>query len=309
MIAKLFEQAKPALYLAVAVFMAVFFWYYVVVQNTISFTFTGILLSILHFGLYLVIMLLMDFIGRKNDLSKNKTYKILLFALFTTVLPETFLFEKTLLSLFFILLALRRIISLRSGIHIQKKIFDAALWISLASCFYFWSSLFFIALYVAIFIFCGNNYRHWFIPFLGMATVIIFTNIFTLLFQNAFYTPLDWVRSPGFDFSIYNQFVLLIPLSVFGALLIWAIVDLIFYWKQKKLKNRQVTALVLTVLLVSLMIVLLVDVKNGSELAFLVFPFAVLFGNYLSFAKDYVFKEIILWILLLLPFVMPFARG
>lgn len=142
MIAKLFEQAKPALYLAVAVFMAVFFWYYVVVQNTISFTFTGILLSILHFGLYLVIMLLIDFIGRKNDLSKNKTYKILLFALFTTVLPETFLFEKTLLSLFFILLALRRIISLRSGIHIQKKIFDAALWISLASCFYFWSSLF-----------------------------------------------------------------------------------------------------------------------------------------------------------------------
>lgn len=309
MIARLFNQTKPALYLATAVFMAVFFGYYAWMVAPFPDSLGSFVLSLGHLGLYLFVLLVLDFIGRKNDLSKNNSYKMLLYALFTVTLPETFLYEKTLLGLFFVLLAMRRIISLRTGKELQKKIFDAALWISLASCFYFWSALFFVVLYLAIFIFCRENYRHWFLPFLGMATVIIFANIFTLLFQNAFYTPLDWVRSPAFDFAIYHHFYILIPLSIYGALLLWCIVDLVLYWKQKKLKSRQVTVLMLMVLLVSFAIVALVDIKNGSELLFVVFPFAVLFGNYLSFAKDFVFKEIILWILLILPLLMPFIRG
>jgi len=308
MLSKLFEKEKPILILAVGLFMSVFFFYYTYIHPTAGDFKNPLYITLLLWGLYLFTMLLIDFIGRKNNIAKNKSYKILLFALFTTAIPETFLYEKTFLSFFLVVLALRRIISLPSGIDIQKKIFDAALWISLASCFYFWSALFFIVLYAGIFIFSRENYRNWFIPFTGMGVVILFSNVYTLLVQNAFYTPLDWIRPAEFDFLIYSSFKYIVPLTLYAALLVWSLFDLFINWKQKKLKNKQLTSLLLCILVISLTVVLFTHQKNGSELVFFVFPFAALFSNYLSFAKDYVFKEILLWILLLLPFLIPFLK-
>src|SRR5690606_27205313 len=127
-------------------------------------------------------------------------------------------------------------------------IFDASLWIALASCFYFWSALFFIVLYAGIFIFSRENYRNWIIPLTGMGVVIVFSNAFTLLFQNAFYTPLDWLRPAGSDFSVYSDFKYIVPLTFYAALLIWSLSDLLLNWKQKKLKSRQLTILLLCIL-------------------------------------------------------------
>lgn len=268
----------------------------------------SIFLIIPLLALYLFTMLLIDFIGRKNNISKKKAYKMLLFAAFTVAIPETFLYEKTFISFFLILLALRRIISLSSGIEIRKKIFDASLWIALASCFYFWSALFFIVLYAGIFIFSRENYRNWIIPLTGMGVVIVFSNAFTLLFQNAFYTPLDWLRPAGSDFSVYSDFKYIVPLTFYATLLVWSLSDLFINWKQKKLKSRQLTILLLCILVISLTVVLFTHQKNGSELLFFAFPFAALFSNYLSFAKDYIFKEVLLWALVIMPFLIPFIK-
>ena len=64
--------------------------------------------------LSVLIMLLLDFIIRKNHLTKTNTFAILFFTCFMVMLPVIFLQHKILLANAFLILALRRIMSLRS---------------------------------------------------------------------------------------------------------------------------------------------------------------------------------------------------
>ncbi len=306
MLTSFFSKSKPVNYLIVGILMIVFFVAHHIFTAKTIFTFTEIAFQIGMLLLYIISMLLVDFVARKNDLTKNNTYKIFLFAIFTFLLPITFLETEILIANFFILLALRRILSLKSHKETQKKIFDAALWISVASCFYFWSFLFTGLLFVAILFIAGNNFKHYLIPFVGMATVIILTNSYTLIVQDAFYTPLDWVGTFGFDFTTYNTKYLWIPISIIIAILVWVIAHHFVDLAKKSKKYKKTTNLILVALGIAVLIALVTPSKNGAELLFMAMPFSVLTANYIEMPKEKVFKEILLWLLALTPFFILF---
>lgn len=306
MLTGIFNKDKPFIFLAVSIFMGLFYCYYVFFEFPNITNWQDVLIKASVLVLYIASMLLLDFIGRKNDISKLNTYKIAFFALATTMLPQTFLTEQVVVSGFLVLLALRRIISMRSGKEMQKKILDASLWISLASCFYFWSFLFFAVLFVAIFIYARNNFKNWIVPFVGMAAIIMLSNVYTLLVQNAFYTPLDWVRPTGFDFTFYNDLRLVIPITLLISITLWALADLLLKYKKKSLKNKQTTILVLTSLAAAMAIPVLTQMKQGAEFFFFAIPFSILLANYFETSKEKIFKEALFWSLFLMPFIILF---
>ncbi len=306
MLTSFFSKSKPINYLAVAIFMAILFLVHLFLRVNSFLTLKEIAFQILMLFVFLVSMLLLDFISRKNNLTKNNTFKILLFAFFVTSFPQTFLTPEVLTSNFFVLLALRRIISLQTKKDIQKKIFDAALWIALASCIYFWSILFMGVLFVSITSYAGTNFKNYLIPFVGMATIIILTNSYTLLLQNAFFLPLDWVRTSGFDFLAYNQLQLLFPLSIVLGVLLWSLVDSYVDRKHKSKKKKSTTLLISFILFIAIFTVIFTPQKIGAELLFMAMPFSVLTANYFEKRGDFIFKEVILWVLLFLPFIVLF---
>lgn len=306
MLTSFFSKSKPVNYLLVAIFMALFFvgHHFLLIKS--KFDLVELFFQTLLLLVFLISMLLVDFISRKNNLTKSNTFNIFLFALFLTTLPSSFLNNEVLISNFLILLALRRIISLKTKKDIQKKIFDAALWIALASCFYFWSILFMGVLFYAVAIYAGTNFKNYIIPFVGMAAVIMLANTYTLLVQNAFYLPLDWVKPSEFDFGAYHQLKLVFPLSVVLAILIWSIFD--FYLESKHTSKKKIRSLslIIVILVVAVSTCALTFDKNGSELLFIAMPFSVLAANYFEKKRDVFFKEVILWLFLVLPFSILF---
>jgi hypothetical protein len=306
MLTSFFSKSKPVNYLLVTIFMTFFFVIHHFITAKTVFVFSEIIFQIAMLLVFLFSMLLIDFISRKNDLTKNNTIKVFVFAVFVTMLPITFLKTDVLIANFFILLALRRILSLKTNKDIEKKIFDAALWISVASCFYFWSFLFIIVLFIAIVLLAGNNFKNFFIPFLSMAAVIVLTNTFTLLFLNAFFLPLDWVGTFGFNFTAFNEIKLLLPISIAAAITLWVIVNNFIVMKKKNKKNKATLTLIIISLFVAVGVVLLTPEKNGSELIFCALPFSILSSNYLEIPKDKTFKESMMWLLLLMPIIILF---
>ncbi|MBA3985022.1 MAG: hypothetical protein H0X63_00210 [Flavobacteriales bacterium] len=302
MLTSFFSKSKPVNYLIVGILMTIFFWIHHVFTAKTVFTLTEIAFQLGMLLLFIISMLLVDFVARKNDLTKNNTFKIFLYAIFTLLLPITFLETEILIANFFILLGLRRILSLKSHKDTQKKIFDAALWISVASCFYFWSFLFVVLLFIAILFIAGNNFKNYLIPFVGMATVIVLTNSYTLLVQDAFYTPLDWVGTFGFDFTTYNTINLWIPISIVIAILVWVIAHHFIDLAKKSKKFKMTANLILVALSIAVLITLVTPTKNGAELLFMAMPFSVLTANYFEMPNEKVFKEILLWLLALTPF-------
>ncbi|MCR9182159.1 MAG: DUF6427 family protein [Flavobacteriaceae bacterium] len=286
--------------------MALFFVVHHFLSSKTVFNLGKVAFQTLMLVVFLLSMLLVDFISRKNNLTNNNTFKILLFAIFVTTFPATFLYTEVLTANFFILLALRRIISLKTKKDIQKKIFDAALWIALASCIYFWSILFMGVLFISIVQYAGTNFKNYLIPFLGMAAIIILTNTYTLFVQNAFYLPLDWVRTSGFDFQAYYHIQLLYPLSFFLGILLWSIVDFYLGRKHKSKTKKRTTMLISFILAIAICSIILTPQKNGGELLFMAMPFSVLSANYFEKKGDFIFKEVVLWLLLLMPFFVLF---
>jgi hypothetical protein len=301
-----FGKSKPINYLLVAVFMVIVFLVYGLKSGSLFLSATDFFIQLLLLVLFVFSMLLADFVTRKNDLSRKNTFVIFFFAAFCAIFPETFLSPYVLLAHFFILLALRRIISLKTKKDIQKKIFDAALWIAVASCFDFWAFAFILILYLNIIFEAGNTYKHYFIPLVSFGVVVMLANVFTLAFQNAFYLPLDWMGSSGFDFSYYNTLSILMPLSILIALIVWMIGNFYININRHSKKNIRSTRLILFGILTALIIPVFTPEKNGSELIYLSFPFAVFAANFIEIPEEKTFKEILLWVFLLMPFAIFF---
>lgn len=250
-------------------------------------------------------LLILNFIAKKNELTKRSAYKTLLFALFCISFSNLLKNESTIISNLCVLFAMRRIISLRSHKFIQKKIFDATFWISIATLYHFWSALFFLVVFFAILNF-ASNFKNWLIPFVAFGAVVSLTLCFHLIVYDQFYGFSDWFEASNFDFSQYGELKLLIPLSIILGLLIWTLFQYFSSIQKASINRRPVLSMIFFTLLVAAAVALLAPTKNGSELIFFFVPLSIISSNYFDSKKDKILKEIILVTLLVMPFVVAF---
>ncbi|XCF06532.1 DUF6427 family protein [Tamlana crocina] len=249
-------------------------------------------------------ILLLNFVVGKNSLSKKNHYELLLFSLFFLTIVETTNEAEVLLANFFVLLALRRLLSVRSQRELKKKYFDAAFWIAVASLFYFWVILFFVLILASLVLYSDNNIRHWVVPFLGVAAVFVISVAASVIFYGGFFNVFDLSLQVDFDFSKYNSTKFLIAITLLLSFGLWSLFFYIRNIKQKKKSNRTTLKTVVLAAVIGFVIVLLTPNKNGSEFLFLFAPLAVVVSNYIESISEKWFREVFLGVLIIVPFVL-----
>ncbi len=173
MISSIFGKTKPIVYLILLGFLFIFYWtsHYLLFDRQYT-------LPEIAFGL-LVVMVLMfsvfvvNFIVSRNQITGPHSYAMLYFTLLIVAFPETLADTNAIFCAFFLLLASRRIISMRSEREMKSKVYDAALWIGVGSLFYDWALLYLVVLYVAIYFYEPKEIKNWFLPASGLATVAL----------------------------------------------------------------------------------------------------------------------------------------
>ncbi|XMO87874.1 DUF6427 family protein [Algibacter sp. AS12] len=259
--------------------------------------------TVLVFVVYACILLL-SFIANKNNLTNRNSYEVLLFSLFLLFITQTTSNGNVLFSNFFVLLGLRRIVSMRSPKNIKKKLFDAAFWIALASLFYFWSILFFVLILLSLVLYTDNNIRHWLIPFLGAVTVLIISCSASILIFDNYFDLVNWNPQISYDFSNYNSAAYLISITVLLSFGIWSSVFYLNNIKKQKKAFRASFKTIILAAIIGFILVILAPEKNGSEFLFLFAPLAIIIANYIEIIPDKWFKELFLGVLILLPFTL-----
>lgn len=250
-------------------------------------------------------LLVLNFIAKKNELTKRSAYKTLLFAIFSISFFSLLQNESVIISNLCVLFGLRRIISLKSHIQVQKKIFDATFWISIATLYHFWSALFFILVFFAILNF-ASNFRNWLIPFVAFLAVASLTFCFHLLVYDQIYFFSEWFQPSNFDFSKYGNLKMLIPLSIILALLLWSLLQYFSAIQKASITKRPVLSMILISLILAAAVAVFSPYKNGSELIFFFVPLSIVASNYFDNKGDRVFKEVMLITLLLMPIFVAF---
>ncbi|HET8808846.1 MAG TPA: DUF6427 family protein [Flavobacteriaceae bacterium] len=306
MFTSFFSKSKPINFLIIGIFMTI---YYSVENFALSevpvtpsyfFRKMGLLL------VYLLLMILVNFIVKKNQVTQRNTFAIVLFALFTVSFSEILKTGGVLIAAFFILLALRRIISLKSGIDIKKKIFDASLWICTASLFFEYCLFFLLLVFLAILFYVANDYRNWLIPFVAVFSVFTLFTCFHLLVHGSFVDLSVFFRPPDFHFALYSELEILLPLSLMLAFSIWTVANYLVVIKNASTTMKSSLVLILAIWAVSIFAVVFSPTKNGGELLFIIIPVSVIGTNYFQQKEDKIFKEILLVSLVVLTFILPF---
>ncbi|HEU0135898.1 MAG TPA: hypothetical protein VFQ50_01265, partial [Flavobacterium sp.] len=167
MITSLFRKSTPLNYTILIISVLIFFLLFQTGHSDGELTPILLLEKITLGGLIFASLFIVNFIVKKNGLSKDNSYTILFYLLFMLFFPSVMDNINMILANFFILFALRRLMSLHSLKAHKEKIFDASFWIFVAALFHFWSILFIILVFISIFFHVSRDYRNWLLPFIA----------------------------------------------------------------------------------------------------------------------------------------------
>ena len=301
MIASIFSKSKPINFVIVFIIMAMAFIkanqpFFKASMSLVAFT-----EHILLFFASYFLVLTSNFIVEKNNLTKNNHFQILLFGLFVLMFPQSTLEKDIIFANFFVLLGMRRVLSLRTPTQTKNKLFDAAFWFGIAALFYFWAILFFVLIFIALLLHTDNRIKNWIVPFVGLATVfVLFTSLSIVLYDDFFeiFKPSPAV---SYDYSHYNQLQYLIAITVLLSFGVWSSIFFMKIIKKKKKDIRPSLKIVFIALLVGFVVSVLAPKKNGSEFLFLFAPLSIIITNYIEIIEEQWFKEVFLALLAVVP--------
>lgn len=258
--------------------------------------------------LLLASFFLVNFTVKKNNLTKNSSYIILFFLLFLLIFPRVFADSNLLLANFFLLLAIRRLISLQTLKAPKEKIFDASMWIFIAAMFHFWCILFILLVYISIFFHASRDYRNWLLPFVSFfATAVIFL-FFALAIDKSWITHLIDQTRTNIQLDYFANNYQNAALSFFVAVALYFLFSLVFSLTNKPLILQASYKKMIFGLLIGVAIFLISPIKNNEMLVFTFMPLSLMCTINIEYSQNKMYQEIVLLLLVTGSFFCYFSQ-
>jgi hypothetical protein len=316
MLTSFLEKSRPINFLILGGFVFIGYLLRVVLMGDTSEAAGSVFYHLLLIVVCVLPLFVLNFIITKNSLTQSNTFTVFFYTCFLLMLPVIFHHPEIMAANLFLLLAIRRIVSLRTDTNSPQKILDASLWITVASLFYFWSLLLFIPLWTAIARKPNTDYKQMLMPFVGFILVFLIVVAYQLGINSSLAWFLDWKKPIATDFAAYNHSETLVPITIILGLLIWNGVSRIANLKHLSLKDRPKQFLLFHITLITLLISLGAPEKTGAEFLFALAPISIIATNYFeqnqkkritqSDKLEFWFKEILLWLVAILAVVFLF---
>ena len=301
MISSIFGKTKPINLIILLGFLFLFYWAVQIYLLQTDFSTNQLAVEIVVLCILLFTVFIVDFIVSRNKLTGANSYAILFYTLLFVVFPETLSDSNAVLCSLFLLLATRRLLSIKSLKDIKSKVFDATLWVLTASLFYDWAILYLILVIITIYIYEPKNIRNWLVIFsaafsfiMTMYMVLILANNTNFLISHyTFAIEYGAIYPPKWDSSVKISAYIIINL----ILAFWSFLAL----------GKAGTGKIITIRLVALSFIigLLVNllVLRESTYAIMItfFPSVIFICNYIESIK----RQNLLELALALSIVVP----
>lgn len=298
MLTNLFSKSRPISYVIIGLLLlAVYFLQLVSNLNWLQSPATVVEKSFLFFAVVFSVLLI-QFITVKNHLAVNNLYSLFLYACFLILFPVYFSDSELIIANLLVLLALRRIISLQTLKMPKIKIFDACLWIFLATLFESWTILYFVLVYLAIIWYVSEDYRHWIIPFVALfaVTVLFYTySIFSGIDLFAFWKNKYDV---GFNFSYFDNVYQNIALSFFATIAVFFTANQLMHLKNIPTNQLNLYKNIVLCFIIGAAIYVIAPEKSNGLLVFTFFPLSIIGGNFIARTESPWIKETVLSLIL-----------
>lgn len=308
MITSVFKKSTPLNYSLVVILILVFFFMFQIRETSWINSYFTIFQKVSLLCFIFASFFMVNFIVKKNGLSKDNGYAIFFYLLFLLFFPTILNNSNVVYANFFILLALRRLISLQSLKSSKEKIFDASFWIFVASLFQFWSILFIILVFISIIFHVSRDYRNWVLPFIAFFAVAIIFYMISLMFH------IDAVRffeeRALIDFRIdyFKNNYENGALSIYAAVVVFFVFSMLTTLSNRPQIVHTSYKKVVACFFIAVFVYLISPDKSNDLLLLSIAPLAIMAASHVEYMQQKLNNEIVFYILVLCSLFTFFSQ-
>lgn len=308
MITSVFKKSTPLNYSLVVILILVFFFMFQIRETSWINSYFTIFQKVSLLCFVFASFFMVNFIVKKNGLSKDNGYAIFFYLLFLLFFPTIFDNPNVVYANFFILLALRRLISLQSLKASKEKIFDASFWIFVASLFQFWSVLFLILVFISIVFHVSRDYRNWVLPFVALLAVAIVFYMISLMFHidvAAFFQKRAVInfRIDYFKNNYENG-----ALSIYAAAVIFFLFSMLTTLSNRPQIVHTSYKKVVACFFIAVLVYILSPDKSNDLLLFSIAPLSIMAASHVEYMQQKLNNEIVFYVLILCSLFTFFSQ-
>ena len=296
MLANFLNKSKPINFIGLLIFFFICYSvsvFFIVFNN--GFTLDKFLESTILLLFFLAVFFFYNFILSKNKLTFDNSYAYYLFTLLIIcVLPDLLAYQNLILAIIY-LLFLRKMYSLRTSKNVLQKLFDSGFWLGVLFILEPLSFLFLVIIFIGVYVHQKITMHTLFAPIIGFVCPLFLyfsylfwidkTEVFTALFNYNFNIDLQFYNTP--------KYIILFT-SIFAVSLFSIVIKSIATIAVNNTFRKSWYLLIANFLVVALFLLLL-PVRNGSELVFVIIPVSIIIANGIELIKKTFIKNIVLY--------------
>ncbi len=308
MITSVFRKSTPLNFSLVVILMLVFFSIYQFQDLSWMNSFVLISKKGMLFCVLLVSVFITNFVVKKNGLSKDSSYTVFFYFLFLLFFPSVLDNLNLILSNFFILLALRRLISLQSLKASKEKIFDASLWVFLAALFHFWSIIFIVLVFISIIFHVSRDYRNWILPFIAFFIVGILFMIYATVFDLDVLEYIIKSVQINFEIDYFTNNYQNGALSIYATVALFFLVSMFATLSNRPQLLHTSFKKIIASFFIGVVIFLISANKSNDLLLFTFAPLAMMATSHIEIPQEKLNQELVMYVLTACSFFAFFSQ-
>jgi hypothetical protein len=299
MITSVFKKSSPINSILVVILILFFFLLYQFQDVSWTNSAGSILKKVLIFIILLASVFTTNFIAKKNGLSKDSSYCIFFYFLLLIFFPSIFDKLYLIASNFFILLALRRLISLQSLKASKEKIFDASLWIFVAALFHFWSIVYIILVFISIIFHVSRDYRNWVLPFIAFFAAGITALFFSLIFNIDFFGYVNANTIVNFNIDYFTNKYQNVSFSIYLTIALFFVISMLVSLTNRPLVVLSAYKKIIGSFFIGIIIFVISSNKSNDVLIYTIAPLAILAASHIEVKQRQLKQEMVLGVLII----------
>ncbi|MCD0464357.1 DUF6427 family protein [Flavobacterium sp. ENC] len=298
MITSVFKKSTPLNYSLVVILILVFFFLFQIQEPSwMSSSFLAFQkMSLLCF--VFASFFLINFIVKKNGLSKDNGYSIFFYLLFLLFFPTIFNDPNVIYANFFLLLALRRLISLQSLKASKEKIFDASFWILVASLFQFWCILFLILVFISIIFHVSRDYRNWVLPFIALLAVAVIFLLISLIFHINAIEFFEKRAVVDFRLDYFKNNYENGALSIYTAVALFFVFSILSTFSNRPQIVHSSYKKIIACFFIAVIVFIVSPDKSNNLLLFSIAPLTMMASSHVEYMQQKLNNEIVFYVLI-----------
>lgn len=257
--------------------------------------------SIISVFLILSLGFLVNFIVHDNSITRDNSYALFFFIVLVASHPSLSIINPVLVSVFFVVLALKNLLSLHEHKEMTQKLFNTGLLLGIASIIYPYAILYGVLIFLGIIIYGADSWRQWAIPIIGIAIPYYFLFAWYFWFDqldvywDMFFIKTFYISNSNFHESVETYIIW----GVFTLLTIFSILDYFKNINSHKPDTRKGYTMTYLSLIIGIIVALVGTVDNGQELIIIFLPIAIIWAKFIQHQKKELFRTIFILVVIL----------